>query len=411
MPVTAKRQGWEVALRKQVRTLATGWNVVEARGKVRLKMRPPGAPEQSTLLPFRWAEDQSGDAYVRIRNIYALVGQGHSLSAAAEIAAGKAPSVERDWAGAVERFKQQKISHGATIKPITWESAYAPVLADAVALLTCRKPPTNPADLLDLCIRRWEPGSRMRQIRAQSLAQFLRHCVTREQFPGVWHPPADLKSHVGMKPAGATSDRGGDPLTDRQIINLIATFPTDAAGGRWADAVRLLAELGLRPIELLHLTVKLDPITSEPYWWCSYEKRSGGGRTAPRRVHPLPLVNDQGEVQQWHLMARWQAGLVELPPLQSGNGASDGLATYLNRQPGWKSLRAELAAKGERAVPYSFRHSYSLRAHQRGIDAGSVAHSMGHSIEVHCRSYAWASAAGTATAFARANSTLAAAPV
>jgi len=57
-----------------------------------------------------------------------------------------------------------------------------------------------------------------------------------------------------------------------------------------------------------------------------------------------------------------------------------------------------MAAKGERAVPYSFLHSYSLRGHLSGIDGGSVALSMGHSFEVHCRSYPWASAAGAAAA-------------
>jgi len=65
-----------------------------------------------------------------------------------------------------------------------------------------------------------------------------------------------------------------------------------------------------------------------------------------------------------------------------------------------------MTAMGERAVPYNFRHSYSLRAHLRGIDGGSVALSMGHSFEVHCRSYPWASSSGAAAAFERANAAL-----
>jgi integrase len=68
--------------------------------------------------------------------------------------------------------------------------------------------------------------------------------------------------------------------------------------------------------------------------------------------------------------------------------------------------RAVMAAKGERAVPYSFRHSYSLRGHLRGIDGGSVALSMGHSFEVHCRLNPWASSSGAAAAFERANAAL-----
>lgn len=53
-------------------------------------------------------------------------------------------------------------------------------------------------------------------------------------------------------------------------------------------------------------------------------------------------------------------------------------------------------------MPYSFGHGYSLRGHQLGIDPGSVALSMGHSLEVHLRSYPWASGQGAAAAFAKA---------
>ena len=178
------------------------------------------------------------------------------------------------------------------------------------------------------------------------------------------------------------------------------TFLT--VGGRWTDAVRLAAELGLRPIELLHLSIRQDPVSGERYWWCSYRKRSGGGATEPRRLEPLPLIGESGRAESWKLLERWEAGDIALPPLESGNGAGDCFKTYLNRQQGWLDLKAELMAKGERLVPYSFRHSYSLRCHQRGIDGGSTAAAMGHSYEVHYRSYPWASEAGMVAAFRRA---------
>ena len=69
-------------------------------------------------------------------------------------------------------------------------------------------------------------------------------------------------------------------------------------------------------------------------------------------------------------------------------------------------MREQAEAEGRRIVPYSFRHTYSLRGHRRGIDAGAMAHSMGHSLEVHLRSYPWASASNTAAAFARASDPL-----
>jgi integrase len=188
-------------------------------------------------------------------------------------------------------------------------------------------------------------------------------------------------------------------LNDGQILDLLASLPDDTPGQRWADVVRLMSELGLRPVELLHLSVRTDPKTGERYWWCSYEKRAGGGITKPRRLFPLPLVDADGAAQQWHLLERWP---IELPSLRSGNGAADAIATYLNRRTGWKALRAQLEAQSQRLSCYSFRHSYSVRGHQRGIDNGSMALAMGHSIEVHCRSYPWATEAGAAAAFKRA---------
>ena len=80
----------------------------------------------------------------------------------------------------------------------------------------------------------------------------------------------------------------------------------------------------------------------------------------------------------------------------------DCLKPCLNRQKAWVQVSVVVAAAGDRLVPYSFRHSYSLRCHQRGIDGGSAAAAMGHSYEVHCRSYPWASEAGVVAAFKRA---------
>ncbi len=403
-----KAASWHESLQADVRALAVGWSVKERKGKVFLRVRQGEQPEVSVSLPFEWIPSSKGDAYTRVRNIYALTQQGHSLKQAALVADGKAPRLteQQDWHGAVERFQQQKLSHGTAIKPATWEAKYAPVLVDAVALLIGRNPPTTSAELIDRCIRRWEPGSRTRQERARNLAQFLRYCVVRERVPAIWQPPADLKDAIGRKPATASSQKS-DAITDQQILNLIESLPDDDAGRRWADALRLLSELGLRPVELLHLSVRIAPKTSEPYWWCSYEKRTGGGVTKPRRLWPLPLQGDDGTAVQWRLMQRWQARLIELPPLRAGNGAADAIATYLNRREGWRSLRAQLEGNGERLSCYSFRHSYSVRGHQRDIDNGSMALAMGHSIEVHCRSYPWASEAGAAAAFVRAGQRLA----
>jgi hypothetical protein len=104
----------------------------------------------------------------------------------------------------------------------------------------------------------------------------------------------------------------------------------------------------------------------------------------------------------WNLALRWQAGLIELPPLGGGNSPADAVRHYLLRRPYWRHLEATYAERGENIAPYSLRGSYSLRGHQRGIDNGSMAAAMGHSLAVHCASYPWASPTTTAEAFARA---------
>ena len=401
MPEIKRHQPWEVLFRDEVSGIANGWTVREDYGKVRLTVRRRGQPAESVTLSFPWEKASMGDAYTRLRNIYVHWSEGNTLRAAAELAAGQSPSTVLDWEKAAKTFQEQKRNHGNHIKEATWLHAYDPVVSMAVEVLSSQRPPGNSADLVDACIRDWEPGSRMRQIRAQSLAQFLTHCVQRENFPDIWLPPSDLKRHVGRRDASVNRIQKGDPFrSDGQILELLAELPGDKAGRRWRDGLMLLAELGLRPIELLHLQVRTDERSSEPHWWCSYEKRSGGGDSSARRVYPLPL-----EGQNWQLLQRWQAGDIQLPPLRNGNGAGDSFGTYLNRQASWQTLRASMAAEGRRLVPYSFRHTYSLRGHRLGIDPGAIAHSMGHSLEVHLRSYPWASASNTAAAFARAANT------
>ncbi|WP_254959486.1 MULTISPECIES: site-specific integrase [unclassified Cyanobium] len=378
----------------------------EQRGGVRLLIRHPDGGMESVVLPFPWSRQEVGPILVRVRNIYLLTLKGHALQDAAAIALGRGPQRKDSWTEALQHFRQQKLDHGGAIRPITWAKNYAPVLELAVQLLEGPKRPPDSASLLDACLRGWAPGTRARQIRAQSLAQFLRHCVEREKFPASWRPPLDLRRHIGVPAAEtAAGHRKGDPFTDLQVLQLLDSLPTDQPGRRWADAFRLLAELGLRPIELQHLGVRSEPGSGKPLWWCSYRKRSGGGMTTPRWVHPLPLTDWDGRRQDWQLLERWRAGAIELPPLGNGPGAADAIGTYLKRQQGWVELRERMAERGERAVPYSFRHGYSLRGHQLGIDPGSVALSMGHSLEVHLRSYPWASGQGAAAAFAKALAT------
>ena len=424
MPVTVAKSGklvepWVLALRSTV-TANPGrrsWSLTGHRGTVKLQIRI-GTSRPSVKLPLDWCQASVPDI-VRICDAIAIrLEAGENLSEAAEAvfrskphqllavgAVAEHPCVTGDWSSAMERFKDQKLNHGNTIKQETWSLKYEPVLNDALRLLGSNSPATSSGELIESCIKKWIPGSRTREIRAQNLAQFLRHCVAREGFPSIWTPPPSLADLVGRSPSG-TSRREAATLTDIEINKLIDSFPNDEAGSRWGDAIYLMAVLGLRPIELLHLSVKKDKADGTEFWRCNYQKRSGGGVTNPRRLYSLPMrtdaINNVGGRSDSSLLGRWRSGNVQLPSLVSGTSPGDCVATYLERRPYWRELKTVQKEKGESLSPYSLRHSYSLRGHCLGIDAGSMAMAMGHTLECHLREYRWASSASTTEAFARA---------
>jgi len=406
-------EAWELAFREEVRRLApkSGLTVARSvRGRVELKLRRDGR-QQSAVLPFAWTKDDWGDANARIRNVFKYLAEGHSLAAACTYAEGKAPKRSDAWSKAAEAFEVDKRQHGRAVSAATYDKQYRPVVDMAVGLLGSRTPPVSPSDLIDMCIRAWTPGSRTRQQRAQALASFLTFSVRNQHFPDVWLPPADLRHHIGDKQKEALSHKGDHFDNDQQILNLIASMPTEEgtdrdreAAERWVNALQLMAVFGLRPVEVGSLKVQIDPTTGEKFFWCTWVKRAGGGSTKPRRLYPLPLHDMDGNRVDWNLVERFDAGLLPLPEPRE-NKWGEAFNTYLNRRPAWVSLKAVMKeTRGKRILPYSFRHTYSLRGHVLGIDSGSMALAMGHSLDSHLRAYPYASADTTKAAFAKVTS-------
>ncbi|MEY3767536.1 MAG: hypothetical protein RLZZ11_606 [Cyanobacteriota bacterium] len=90
MPSVRFEESWVPGFRSAVRTsTAEGWSVREHRGGMRLQVRHAAGSMQTVSLPFDWARRSTGDALVRIRNIYALVEEGHSIRSAADSRGGR----------------------------------------------------------------------------------------------------------------------------------------------------------------------------------------------------------------------------------------------------------------------------------------------------------------------------------
>ena len=170
---------------------------------------------------------------------------------------------------------------------------------------------------------------------------------------------------------------------DQEIIDLVNGFNGDTM---LQDCLKLIAELGLRPIELKHLSVKYDEF-KQPYWWCSYRKKSSKGTTDPRHIDPLELVDDDGNVQKWNLIDRWQLGDIKLPLLDGVGGVAGSLRDLLRSRDAWKCLYAIAKARDENFGLYSLRHSYSVRVTSRNIDSGSMSDSMGNRERTFLDSY------------------------
>ena len=79
------------------------------------------------------------------------------------------------------------------------------------------------------------------------------------------------------------------------------------------------------------------------------------------------------------------------------------LGAILRRLPYWQQLVNEYKARGEWLRPYSLRDTFSVRAHSYAIDDTMIAAAMGHTVEVHHRSYRTSEWKGVRRAFAQAS--------
>jgi len=400
---------WEEHFQKSVRGIHKNSGLTvrkNKQGNVELRLRKDGVNSTITI-PFKWNEENETDALIRIRNIFQFLTKGHSLKSAAQIAQGKAPKKGKDWREILESFKYQKISFGTAISETTFNKQYRPPCEMAVEVMSKKNPPTNPEDLIDMCVKDWKPGSVSRKHRTRALKQFLDHAVSREGIADIWTPPADLSRHIGQaKPKDIVNQKAAAFESDQQILDFLETLPTDSpykvdaeAATTWFNCFCLMAELGLRPIEVNRLQALFDPIEKVHYWHCTYIKKAGNGATTPRRIEPLPLIDRDGNEVKWNLLERFRSNLLPLPEKVDGEAAG----TYLKRRQSWKDLKEVMRkTQGANITCYSFRHYYALRCHLKLIDSGSASLSMGHSIEAHHRNYPYSKQSTTTNAFHRA---------
>ena len=67
------------------------------------------------------------------------------------------------------------------------------------------------------------------------------------------------------------------------------------------------------------------------------------------------------------------------------------------------ALRDDAKQQGEQLTPYSFNHRFAKGMHAANIPIANISEAMGHTIEVHLKSYARFKPDATAANFAAVN--------
>lgn len=398
MPEAIHNKPWEIGFRGAAK-VAPGWTVTPHRGKIRLQVRRAGQRAEGVVLPLEWSPASVNGALQLIGRIYKLVaGNQQTLKGALAITLGQSDTMApaANWETIATSLRHALQNGRNEIREQTWRSNYAPYIEEALRQLTGPNPPADGHELLRRTLLRWTGKPPSRAACCIALRNLTEHAVARHHQPSCWQISAasikELRGRSAVKRIKAT-------LEDVELLSLIDAI--EARNAEWANVIRLLTQYGLRPVELQHLSAKIDE-GGTLRLWCCYRKTCGAQMTAPRWLMPCPLKDRVGRLVDWNLAGSMAAGLLELP-----RGADGGLASlnghyvekFLARQPEWRQLREQCEARGEWLRPYAFRDSYSLRCHRFGVEVGAVAMAMGHSLAVHSSSYRWASQATTAAAF------------
>jgi integrase len=389
MPRLSQTEPWIKPFRRQIAaTCGESWYVRNNRGRIRLEVRDAG----TISLEYDWTERGSALALPRIQQIFKRWANGQiTLAKAAQIADTSSSHQKLNISQLIDKYRLFVPNAGDT----TWKYNYLPVLMNCAKAFTDR-PPVDGEALCIACLKQWEQGSRMRQTSRQKLYSFLNWAVQRGHLKPIYSPPVTLPEVLKPK-------RVGYPLSDAQILQLLDNLPEGDPHNQWRFAIQLCAVYGLRPEELRHLRIKIGANGSE--LWTIYRKSMGGtkgAKTEPRRLHPLLLRDADGTAIDWNLQARLEVG-EQLPPLNREGDGGQALNQYLRRREIWKALRDEAEHNGEQLTPYSFRHRYAKQAHAARLAVAEISEAMGHTIEVHLKSYARFKPDKTAANFAAVN--------
>ena len=411
VPRQSKKQPWEKRLQQQTGGLR-GWGLSEHYGKVRLKLQfPPGAgiANASATLPYSWAEGSIQPVSALMLKIYKPVMEGGitlkaAIADALAISDHKSQEVVTPWPGIVAAFKEHKLTLDNRIAPKTFEASYERYLNVALLhldgrnaaqtgkalmkkVLTHQRVNQKPGKKHGEALKPWVEMPKSRLECCLALKKFLEYAVAEHRQPQAFLVPE--KDYLRIRGAD-TKGRKKAVLTDAEVLELIRLLPET-----WGNVIKICRVFGVRSWEVAFITRATND-DGEPQLRVTkgktYNTRGGvKEETEPRWLEAVAV-----DGSTFDLVENWDQ--LKLPPTVSGKT----LGAVLRRLPYWQQLMGEYEARGEWLRPYSLRDTFSVRAHGIVKDDTLIAAAMGHTVEVHHRSYRTTEWRSVRTAFAQA---------
>ena len=412
--LATNKPGWEIGLQGAVKQGRRGWSVVNFRDRTRLRLQFPKQgswpADAQAFLPYPWSPDSVNPVIQLVNAVYPMVMSGKfTLKAAIDdvlaVSDHKADEVVTPWPGIITAFKDYKLTQGNRIAETTFDSSYGRYLNIALVHLQGRKAAQTGKDLTRRVLahqrvnqkpgikqgEKLKPWIEMPKSRLEcclAIKKFVEFAVAEHRQPQAFL--ISEKDYLELRGADGKR-RKKAVLTDDEMMELIRLLPES-----WGNVVKISRVFGVRPWEIEFITRanndddehQLRVIKGK-----TYNNRAGvKEETEPRWLEPV-AVNDT----TFDLVQNWDQ--LSLPPTVSGKT----LGAFLRRLPYWQELIKEYEARGEWLRPYSFRDTFSVRAHSFNISDTNIAQAMGHTVEVHHRSYRTSEWKAVRSAFAQAS--------
>lgn len=402
----------------------------EHNGKVRLRTQTPKGekypqPDGKTL-DYPWAPTSQAAVIQLVSLVLEPVNEGQKgLRAALFEVEAKSDIKQKDpenWPEIVEAFHLEVTQKRNRIKELTYQRSYGRYFEVALELLAGRKPPATGSELAGAvldhkrynkkpgkkcgeALEPWRNQAASRQECCLALKKLTEFAVYERSQPESWL----------IKPSDYQGLRGEvvDPM-DRAVLSddeceMVFEAMAKEKGEGWANVARLQRIYGIRMWETNYLVVKPNPVRGnrEQVYVTrgkTFTSRGAKRTTAPRFIEAIKVNGSDFNIQE-----RIKNGTLEMPVDKKGgfvkiSGAN--LGQHLRELTIWRKLEKEKLRKGENLVPYSFRHTYSAKCTEMGIETDDASHIMGHSAAVHQRIYRTATDKSAAEAFDRARARL-----